>query len=135
MVADARVDSGVGADAAVAVERIVCAVDCGFAVDPDGVRAQIEGAIAFGLSAALYGRVEFAAGAAAVSNFDDYRLLRIDEMPRVEVHLLNGAPDSLGGVGEIGVPPVAPAVCNAVRAATGRPVRSLPLQTGQRDKN
>ena len=121
-------DVAVGAGGAVAVNRVVSAVDCGFAVDPDGVRAQIEGAIAFGLTAALYGRVDFNAGAAAVSNFHDYPLLRIDEMPRVEVYLINGAPDALGGVGEIGVPPVAPAVCNAVAAATGRRVRSLPLR-------
>jgi isoquinoline 1-oxidoreductase beta subunit len=130
MVADVALDAG-----RIRVERVVCAVDCGFAVHPDGVRAQIEGAVAFGLSAALHGRVEFEAGAALVSNFDGYRLLRIDEMPRIEVHLINGAPDAVGGVGEIGVPPVAPAVCNAARVAIGERCRSLPLSIGSRDKN
>jgi isoquinoline 1-oxidoreductase subunit beta len=112
---------------AVLVERIVAAVDCGFAVNPDGVKAQIEGASAFGLTAALYGRVEFAAGAAVASNFHEYPLLRIDEMPEVEVQLLDVDGQAPGGVGEIGVPPLAPAVCNAIAAATGRRVRSLPL--------
>jgi isoquinoline 1-oxidoreductase beta subunit len=91
------------------------------------VKAQIEGASAFGLAAALYGRVEFAGGAAAVSNFHEYPLLRIDEMPRVEVSFVNGDTGAPAGVGEIGVPPLAPAVCNALAAATGRRVRSLPL--------
>jgi isoquinoline 1-oxidoreductase beta subunit len=113
---------------AVAVDRVVCAVDCGFAVHPDGVVAQIEGGIAFGLSAALHGHVGFDAGAAMVSNFHDYPMLRIGEMPMVKVHLINGAPDALGGVGEIGVPPIAPAVCNAIYAATRQRVRTLPLR-------
>ena len=115
------------ADGTVAVDRVVSAVDCGFAVHPDGVVAQIEGGIAFGLTAAMGGRVGFSAGAATVANFHDYPLLRIDEMPRVEVHLIDGNPEELGGVGEIGVPPIAPAVCNAIHAATGRRVRTLPL--------
>ena len=124
MVADVTVTSG----RIVAVDRVVCAVDCGFAVHPDGVLAQIQGGITFGLTAALHGRVGFEAGAAMVSNFHDYPLLRIDEMPQVEVHLINGAPNGLGGAGEIGVPPIAPAVCNAIHAATGRRVRTLPLR-------
>lgn len=115
---------------AIEVNRVVCAVDCGFAVHPDGVVAQIEGAIAFGLTAAMYGRVGFEAGAAMASNFDDYPLLRIGEMPAVQVHLINGAPDDIGGVGEIGVPPVAPAVCNAIFAATGRRIKALPVREG-----
>ena len=124
MVADVTVTTG----SAVAVDRVVCAVDCGFAVHPDGVVAQIEGGIAFGLTAAMYGRVGFDTGAAMISNFHDYPLLRIHEMPQVEVHLVNGAPDGLGGAGEIGVPPIAPAVCNAIYNAIGRRVRTLPLQ-------
>ena len=115
-------------EGSVSVNRVVCAVDCGFAVHPDGVAAQIEGGIAFGLTAALRGGIVFDAGAATNSNFHDYPLLRFDEMPAVEVHLINGAPDVLGGVGEIGVPPIAPAVCNAIHAATGRRIRTLPLQ-------
>jgi isoquinoline 1-oxidoreductase beta subunit len=122
MAADVRVSGD-----ALVVERIVAAVDCGFAVNPDGVKAQIEGAIAFGLTAALYGRVEFAGGAAALSNFHEYPLLRIDEMPRVQVSFVDGDTGAPAGVGEIGVPPLAPAVCNALAAATGRRVRSLPL--------
>ena len=112
------------------MNRVVCAVDCGFAVHPDGVAAQIEGGVAFGLTAALYGGVAFDVGAAAISNFHDYPLLRFNQMPAVEVHLINGAPDVLGGVGEIGVPPIAPAVCNAIHAATGRRMRTLPLRVG-----
>jgi len=123
MAADVSVREGGG----IAVERVVCAVDCGFAVHPDGVVAQIEGAVAFGLTAALHGKVVFEAGAAVNSNFHDYPLLRIDQMPSVEVRLINGAPDVLGGVGEIGVPPIAPALCNAIHAATGRRVRTLPV--------
>jgi len=124
MVADVTVSK----DGSVSVSRVVSAVDCGFAVHPDGVAAQIEGGIAFGLTAALRGGIGFETGAATNSNFHDYPLLRFDEMPAVEVHLINGAPDVLGGVGEIGVPPIAPAVCNAIHAATGRRIRTLPLQ-------
>lgn len=124
MVADVTAAS----EESVSVDRVVCAVDCGFAVHPDGVIAQIEGGVAFGLTAALHGRIVFDGGAATNSNFNDYPLLRIDEMPKVEVHLINGSPDVLGGVGEIGVPPIAPAVCNAIFAATGRRVRTLPLR-------
>jgi len=126
MVADVRATEA----GAVAVDRIVCAVDCGFAVHPDGVVAQMEGGIVFGLTAALRGGIVFDAGAATNSNFHDYPLLRFHEMPAVEVHLVNGAADALGGVGEIGVPPIAPAVCNAIHAATGRRVRTLPVRAG-----
>lgn len=81
----------------------------------------------FGLTAALYGRVAFDAGAASISNFHDYRLLRIDEMPRLEIHVIEAAAQPPGGAGEIAVPPVAPAVCNAITVASGRRPRSLPL--------
>jgi isoquinoline 1-oxidoreductase beta subunit len=109
------------------VDRIVCAVDCGIAVNPDNVRAQMEGGIGFGLSAALFGAITLKDGAVEQSNFHDYRILRIDEMPRVEVHVVpsTAAPT---GVGEPGVPPVAPAVANAIAAATGKRLRSLPLK-------
>jgi len=127
MVADVQV-----AGDAVRVQRITAAVDCGFAVHPDGVRAQIEGGVAFALSAALFGEVRFADGEAQVSNFHDQPLLRIDAMPRVDVHLVarDLPPERLGGVGEIGVPPLAPAVCNAIFAATGRRLRRLPINIG-----
>lgn len=127
MVADVTAGEG-----SLAVERVVAAVDCGFAVDPDGVVAQIEGGVGFALGAALHGRMTFAEGAAVESNFHDQPLLRLVEMPRVEVHLVRREvpPEILGGVGEIGVPPLAPAVANALHAATGRRTAGLPLAPG-----
>ena len=108
------------------VERVVCAVDCGIAVNPDVVRAQMEGSIGFGWGAALWGEISLVGGRVLQSNFHDYRVLRIDEMPPVEVHIVpSAAPPT--GVGEPGVPPIAPAVGNAVLALTGRPVRRLPF--------
>jgi isoquinoline 1-oxidoreductase subunit beta len=108
------------------VERVVCAVDCGIAVTPDIVRAQMEGGVAFGLSAALYGAITLKDGKAEQSNFHEYRCLRMGDMPQIEVHIVaSGEPPS--GVGEPGVPPVAPAVVNAIFAATGRRIRRLPI--------
>lgn len=121
------VDVRVAPRGGLVVERVVCAADCGLAVNPDAVAAQIEGGVVFALSAALHGRVGFDGGAATASNFDDYPLLRFDEMPVVDVHLVNGAPDAPGGVGEIAVPPLAPALCNAIFRAGGGRRRSLPL--------
>jgi len=109
------------------VHRVVCAVDCGLAVNPDGVRAQMEGAVVFGLTAALHGEITFAQGRVRQGNFDDYPLLRIDEMPRVEVHILPSTA-KMGGIGEPGVPPVAPAVTNALFRLTGQRVRHLPIR-------
>ncbi|MFK7739286.1 MAG: molybdopterin cofactor-binding domain-containing protein [Planctomycetota bacterium] len=116
-------------DARPRVDRVHAAVDCGYAVHPDGVMAQIEGAVAFALSAVFYGDVRFEQGQAQAHNFDDQPLLRIDDMPEVHVHLISPEtpPAELGGVGEIGVPPVAPAVLNALHAATGQRRRALPL--------
>jgi len=110
------------------VEKVVLAVDCGIAVTPDVVRAQMEGAVAFGLSAALFGEITLKDGAVEQSNFHDYRCLRMSEMPVVEVHIIpsTAAPT---GVGEPGVPPVAPALVNAIFAATGKRLRRLPLGT------
>ncbi len=108
------------------VHRVVCAVDCGDVVNPDTVEAQMEGAIAFGLCAALHGQVHFAEGRVTSANFDRYPLLRMREMPRVETHIVTRG-DPLGGVGEPGTPPIAPAVCNALLALTGKPVRRLPI--------
>lgn len=111
----------------VRVLRVVCALDCGFVVNPDTVIAQMEGSVAWGLTAALKGAITLRDGGVAQSNFHDYLLLAMDEMPDVEVHLVqSGEPP--GGVGEPGVPPLAPAVANAVFAATGRPVRRLPIR-------
>jgi isoquinoline 1-oxidoreductase beta subunit len=108
------------------VDRVVCAVDCGVAVNPDVVRAQMEGGIGFGLSAALHGNITLEKGAVVQSNFHDYRQLRINEMPRVEVHIVPSS-EKPTGVGEPGVPPIAPAVANALFAITGKPVTRLPF--------
>jgi isoquinoline 1-oxidoreductase beta subunit len=111
----------------VRVDRVVCAVDCGRYVNPDTIAAQMEGAIVFGLTAALKGQITIEKGRVQQSNFHDYEMLRLKEMPRVEVHIVpsNEAP---GGAGEPGTPPIAPAVCNAIFAATGRPIRRLPIR-------
>lgn len=116
----------IGDGGRIAVHRVTCAIDCGVAVNPDGVRAQIEGGIAFGLSAALHGEITIANGAAAQSNFHDYPLLTMSEMPDVDVHIVpsDAAPD---GVGEPPVPPVASAVANAVYTISGKRIRRLPF--------
>ncbi len=114
-------------DGAVKVERVVCAVDCGMVVHPGLVEAQMESAVAFGLSAALHGEITIEQGAVVQSGFDDYPLLRMDETPAIEVHLAPSG-DAVGGIGEPGVPPVAPAVVNAIAAATGKRVRRLPVR-------
>ncbi|HEV2007997.1 MAG TPA: molybdopterin cofactor-binding domain-containing protein, partial [Burkholderiales bacterium] len=109
------------------VERVVCAVDCGVVVNPDVVRAQMEGGIGFGLSAALYGAITLKDGRVEQSNFHNYPALRINEMPQVEVYLVPST-EKPTGVGEPGVPPIAPAVANAIAAATGKRLRNLPLR-------
>lgn len=110
----------------VTVHRVVCAVDCGPIVNPDTVRAQMESGIVFGLSAALYGRITFKDGRVEQSNFHDYPILRMNAMPSIEVYLVDSAAP-MGGVGEPGVPPIAPAVANAIFAATGKRIRRLPI--------
>jgi isoquinoline 1-oxidoreductase beta subunit len=109
------------------VDRVVCAVDCGVAVNPDVIRAQMEGGIGFGLSAALHGAITLKDGRVEQSNFHDYRPLRINEMPKVEVYIVPSE-EKPTGVGEPGVPPIAPAVANALAAATGKRARNLPLK-------
>lgn len=116
----------IAADGAFKVDRIVCAVDCGTVVNPDIVRAQMEGGIAMGLSAALHEQVTFERGRVQQTNFADYPILRINEMPQIEVHILPSDGRPLG-VGESGVPPLAPALANAIFAATGQRIRRLPL--------
>jgi len=113
----------------VRVHRVVCAIDCGLAVNPDGVVAQMEGGIVYGLTAALYGEITFAEGRVQQSNFHDYRMLRINEMPVIEVHIVPSS-ERMGGAGEPGVAPIAPALANALFAATGKRIRSLPLRVG-----
>ncbi|MEW6664582.1 MAG: xanthine dehydrogenase family protein molybdopterin-binding subunit [Thermodesulfobacteriota bacterium] len=110
----------------VQVHRVVCAIDCGRFVNPDIIAAQMESGIAFGLSAALHGAITLKNGRVEQENFDDYPLLRMHEMPRVEVHIAPSR-EAPGGVGEPGVPPIAPAVANAVFAASGARLRSLPM--------
>ncbi|MEP0729824.1 MAG: molybdopterin cofactor-binding domain-containing protein, partial [Parasphingorhabdus sp.] len=107
--------------------KVYCCTDVGFAMNPDGVIAQMESAIVYGLTAALYGDITVKDGAVQQSNFHDYPMLRIDEMPEVEVALINGDPERIGGAGEPGLPPIAPAVTNAIFAATGKRIRELPI--------
>ena len=109
------------------VHRVVAAIDSGWVVNPDMVRYQVEGAIYYGLTAALYGEITIKDGRVEQSNFHDYRMARMSEMPKVEVHILEGKGDQ-GGAGEPGVPPIAPALCNAIFAATGRRIRKLPIR-------
>jgi len=118
----------VNKDGSVKVDRIVAAVDCGTAVNPDVIRAQVEGAIGFALSAALHGEITLKEGRVEQSNFDGYPPIRINEMPVVEVHIVpsTAAPT---GIGEPGVPPLAPAVANAIAAATGKRLRRMPFNT------
>src|SRR5256885_6032383 len=108
------------------VHRVVAAVDCGQTVNPEIIKRQIESAIVYGLTAALYGKVTFKDGRVEQSNFHDYRMLRMSEMPKVEVHIVPST-EAPGGIGEPGTPPIAPAVANAMFAATGKRIRKLPL--------
>ncbi len=108
------------------VHRVVCAVDCGRIVNPDTIKAQMESGITFGLSAALYGAITLKNGRVEQGNFDTYPLVRMQSMPPVEVHIIASS-EPPGGVGEPGVPPIAPAVANALFAATGARLRSLPM--------
>jgi len=110
----------------VRVHRVVCAIDCGRIVNPDTIAAQMESGIVFGLSAALYGEIIFKNGRVEQSNFLDYPILRIEEMPVVETHVVPNQEEP-GGVGEPGVPPIAPAVVNAIFAATGKRIRQIPI--------
>jgi isoquinoline 1-oxidoreductase beta subunit len=109
------------------VHRVVCAVDCGSVVNPEIVSAQMMGGITMGLSAALKEKMEFAKGGVQSENFHNYELLRMSEAPEIEVHIVTSG-DKLGGIGEPGVPPLAPAVANAVFTATGVRLRNLPMR-------
>jgi isoquinoline 1-oxidoreductase beta subunit len=110
----------------VQVHRVVCALDCGQVVNPDTVVAQIESGVNFGLTAALWDEITFDKGRVQQTNFGDYRMLRINEAPRVEVHIVQSNDDP-GGIGEPGTSAIAPALCNAVFAATGKRIRKLPI--------
>jgi isoquinoline 1-oxidoreductase beta subunit len=118
----------VSKDGAVRVRRVVCAVDCGRVVNPDTVRAQIQGAIIFGITAVLYGEITLKDGRVEQTNFDTYRMLRIDEAPDIEVHVVQSS-EPPGGMGECGTSAIVPAVTNAIFAVTGRRLRKLPVDT------
>ena len=109
------------------VHRVVCAIDCGPVVNPDTIAAQMEGGIVFGLTAALYGEISFEKGRVKQRNFHDYPMLRMNEMPVVETHIVPST-EKMGGVGETAVPPIAPAVANAIFAVTGKRIRRLPIR-------
>jgi isoquinoline 1-oxidoreductase subunit beta len=116
----------VGPDGDVRVHRVVCAVDCGQAVNPDTIIAQMEGGIVFGATAALWNEITIDKGRVQQTNFGDYRMMRINEAPKVEVHIVNSH-DEPGGIGEPGTAGIAPALANAVFAATGKRIRKLPI--------
>jgi isoquinoline 1-oxidoreductase beta subunit len=119
----------VNPDGTVRVHKVACAIDCGKIVNPETIRAQMESGIVFGLSAALHGEITLKNGRVEQSNFHDYPILRLNEMPVVDVFIISST-EPPGGVGEPGVPPIAPAVANAVFVATGKRIRRLPISAG-----
>jgi isoquinoline 1-oxidoreductase subunit beta len=114
-------------DGLIRVRKVFAAVDCGLAIDPVNIRAQVSSAIIYGLTAALYGRIDFEDGAVRQGNFNDYPMLSMGTCPLIETVIVDSAAD-LGGIGEVGTPPIAPAVANAVFQATGKRLRELPLK-------
>ena len=118
----------VAKDGSVRVRRVVCAVDCGSVVNPNIVQAQIEGAIIFGITAALYGAITLKGGRVEQANFDTYQMLRINEAPAIEVHIVQSS-EPPGGMGEPGTSAIVPAVANAIFAATGKHLRKMPVDT------
>src|SRR3989442_4750610 len=116
-------------DGAVTVHRIVYAVDCGRPINPEGVRAQVESAAIYGLSAALHDAITIKRSRVEQSNFNDYQMPRINETPKTEVHVVMSKEEPTG-IGEPGLPVVAPAMCNAIFAATGKRIHRLPIRTG-----
>jgi isoquinoline 1-oxidoreductase subunit beta len=113
---------------AVRVRRVVCAVDCGSVVNPDTVRAQVESAVIFGISAALYGAITLKGGRVEQTNFDTYQVVRMNEAPAIEVHIVENR-EPPGGMGECGTSCIVPAVANAIFAATGKRLRKVPVDT------
>ncbi|CAN5408355.1 hypothetical protein BH11MYX1_BH11MYX1_50870 [soil metagenome] len=111
------------------VHKVTAGVDCGTQVNPQGLEAQIQGSIAFGLTAALFGKLTLDAGRVEQTNFHDYPILRIHEMPAIEVHVVESGA-KMGGIGEPATAPIAPAVANAVFALTGKRLRTLPFDLG-----
>jgi isoquinoline 1-oxidoreductase beta subunit len=121
-VAEVSVDEG----GHVKVDRVICAVDCGTSINPDIITAQMESGISFGLGAAMFGAITLKDGRIEQHNFNDYRVLRINEMPKVEVYIVPSA-EPPTGVGEPGVAPIGPAVANAIFAATGKRIHVFPI--------
>jgi isoquinoline 1-oxidoreductase beta subunit len=120
----------VAADGSIKLHRVVCAVDCGRTVNPAIIKRQMESAIIYGMTAALYGKITLKEGRVEQGNFHDYPMVRINEVPPIEVHIVDSH-EKPGGVGEPGLPPLAPAVANAIFAATGKRLRQLPFDTTQ----
>ena len=118
----------VAKDGAVRVRRVVCAVDCGTVVNPDTVQAQIQSAIIFGITAALYGEITLKNGRVEQTNFDTYQMLRMNEAPAIEVHIVQSS-EPPGGMGEAGTSAIVPAIANAIFAATGKRLRKMPVDT------
>jgi isoquinoline 1-oxidoreductase beta subunit len=126
----AIVHVAVGNDGQVTIPRVDVALDCGLVVNPDRVRAQFEGATIMGISNALYSNLSIKQGRVEQSNFDDYLVARTDITPDTRVYIVESSAPP-GGVGEPGVPPIAPAICNAIFAATGKRIRALPIDPAQ----
>jgi isoquinoline 1-oxidoreductase beta subunit len=120
-VAEISIDNG-----KLRVHKVTCAIDCGLAVNPDGVKAQMESGIIFGITMALYGELTIEKGQLQQSNFYDYRIARMNEAPEIEVYIVESN-EKMGGAGECGVPPIAPAIANAIFAATGKRIYNLPI--------
>jgi len=118
----------VSRNGAVRVRRVTCAVDCGTVINPDTVQAQLQSGIIFGITAALYGNITLKDGRVEQSNFDTYQILRIDEAPAIDVHIVQSR-EPPGGMGEAGTSAIVPAVTNAIFAATGKRLRKLPVDT------
>ena len=113
------------------VEKVWCAVDCGIPVNPDNIASQMEGGIGYGLGAILRNEITLTEGEVDQGNFDTYEPLRMEDMPEIEVHIVPST-EPPTGVGEPGVPPIGPAVANAIYAATGRRIRQLPMEKALR---
>jgi isoquinoline 1-oxidoreductase subunit beta len=118
----------VSKEGTVRVRRVVCAVDCGTVVNPDIVQAQIQSEIVFGATAALYGEITLKNGRVEQTNFDTYQILRMNEAPAIEIHIVKSA-EPPGGMGEIGTSAIVPAIANAIYAATGKRLRKMPVDT------
>src|SRR5262249_35709073 len=120
----------VSSDGSVRVRRVVCAVDCGTAVNPDTIEAQIQSGIIFGVTAALYGEITLKNGRVEQTNFDTYQILRMNEAPAIEVHIVEST-EPPGGMGETGTSAIVPAIANAIFAATGKRLRKMPVDGAQ----